>query len=786
MKNVSRCLSRRLAGASFTLAVSAATFGAQGCLDRPVSAIKPNALGVHIQPLHARRIDKVDLLIMIDNSKSMADKQSELGRRIPELVKALTNPDLDPTTGKPLYQAVKDIHIGVISSSLGAEGTHACGGDGPDNDHGRLLPRDGAAMTKGFVVDKIGGTPTSVSCPTVSALDWTYDGAGLKGLEGSNTLQAATSCVVSSVDETGCGYEHSLESVYHFLIDPAPWKTAAVDCPDGRCTGNIKLTMRDDALLAQRANFLRQDSLLAVLIVTDENDGSLRPEGIRWQVWDRGEGTMWHGSAGCANVPDDREAYSTSDYDKLYKDFSCAPCIGGADHGDPSCASASWAPSPRSWGASSDSALVWNSGPSTNLDPDGNFTRQVLQLQRFGYDFYLPRSRYVEGFTNSQVVGSDGKLGDNPIFAHAEGASTRTQSEVIVAAITGVPNELVWDEVKGAPKVLDEAAWDKIVSPDKTKRDPHMIESIAPRPGVPKFNGDRTVDPVNGGDRDVFNGNDLQYACIAKRTNDTPDKNSDCDDDTSAQKNPLCGANRKQPYFKAYPGLRQLRVIHELGPVSGFVASICNSSFSPAIRGIIDKLQLALNGECLTTPLQADKSTGNVNCLIIESFASDTYLGKGTCEEIGKGYCTPGKAPCREVGSDYPPIDAELAAEQLSLNIEDFDGSGRVTTAVKHDAFVDGRNVYVKDSRGKKHLVCEMMQLAGSRVDKSEADRCKTDVADFTPSTGGGWCYSQDENVVGAACHKIGAPGRVRFLGDTSPKDGSDVFTMCVTGGDDS
>ena len=47
-------------------------------------------------------IDKIDLLLAIDNSSSMADKQQILAAAIPQLVTGLLNPPcIDPSTGAP-------------------------------------------------------------------------------------------------------------------------------------------------------------------------------------------------------------------------------------------------------------------------------------------------------------------------------------------------------------------------------------------------------------------------------------------------------------------------------------------------------------------------------------------------------------------------------------------------------------------------------------------------------------------------------------------------------------
>src|SRR5262245_50547617 len=84
------------------------------------------------------RADKIDLLFVIDDSGSMRDKQQILARALPDMVDRLTNPlcvdanTLEPAPEQPSsalaacpgttlreFNAVQDLHIGVISSSLG-------------------------------------------------------------------------------------------------------------------------------------------------------------------------------------------------------------------------------------------------------------------------------------------------------------------------------------------------------------------------------------------------------------------------------------------------------------------------------------------------------------------------------------------------------------------------------------------------------------------------------------------------------------------------------------------
>src|SRR3954467_794983 len=122
---------------AFFVFVIASSVGA--CLSRPLAETHPQTTDVVVQRAVQAGIDKIDLLFMVDNSASMADKQDILRDAVPVLVKRLTSPIcVDPTThvpiggsapcavGEPEFDAVKDIHVGIVTSSLGAHGGSQC------------------------------------------------------------------------------------------------------------------------------------------------------------------------------------------------------------------------------------------------------------------------------------------------------------------------------------------------------------------------------------------------------------------------------------------------------------------------------------------------------------------------------------------------------------------------------------------------------------------------------------------------------------------------------------
>lgn len=116
-----------------------------GCLNRPIDTVEPRTTSTIVEKLTQSAVDKIDLLLNIDNSRSMADKQQILALAIPDLVNRLVNPrcidtatslptqqqpanstDPCPAGAKREFNPVFDIHVGVITSSIGGHGADSC------------------------------------------------------------------------------------------------------------------------------------------------------------------------------------------------------------------------------------------------------------------------------------------------------------------------------------------------------------------------------------------------------------------------------------------------------------------------------------------------------------------------------------------------------------------------------------------------------------------------------------------------------------------------------------
>lgn len=168
---------------------------------------------------------KVDVLMVVDNSRSMSEEQAEMARALPEMVQGLLAPHGDGLPG-PLV----DLHIGVTSTDVGTGGARieTCH-DPVDGDDGELMVRP--CGEEGVEL------PTYLSYPG-GVMDWSVDGVA----EGAGCL--------ATLGTNGCGVEQQLEAPYR--------------------------TLREGA----NPGFLRDDSILVVLWLTDEEDCSMQDSSL--------------------------------------------------------------------------------------------------------------------------------------------------------------------------------------------------------------------------------------------------------------------------------------------------------------------------------------------------------------------------------------------------------------------------------------------------------------------------------------------------------------------------
>ncbi len=212
---------------SVTLAsiLGIAAFGLlAGCPDRTISEVNPEQGRVEFKDIPVNINRNVDLLFVIDDSPSMADKQANLAANFPNFINVLNT----------IQGGLPDVHIGVVTSDVGSKGTQdsapgaaigqigngGCSGNGKNGD---LQVAGGAPVTGKFISD--------IKQP---------DGTRTKNYTGN--LDAVFG-QMAKVGAGGCGFEQHLEGMKRAL-DKNP----------------------------ANAGFLRPDAYLAIIIIADEDD----------------------------------------------------------------------------------------------------------------------------------------------------------------------------------------------------------------------------------------------------------------------------------------------------------------------------------------------------------------------------------------------------------------------------------------------------------------------------------------------------------------------------------
>jgi hypothetical protein len=264
---VSRTRCARIAPSSralFTLLVVPLALG--GCLERELRPLVPCVSQGFIESVEANAVDKVDLLFMVDNSGSMKEEQASLAEQLPRLVRVLTSGD---RTGDGLsdddFQPVKDLHVAVITSDMGVGGQTVP----PVNTCTRapLLGDDGLLRTIGAAgADCLAAYPGFLAYVPAT----TTQTPEQFGIDFGCVARAGT---------TGCGFEQQLEAPLKALTS----STSAIRFfGDTRGHGD-----------AGNAGFMRPDSVLAIVVVTDEEDCSVAAgsEGI----FDQSAGSAFSG-----------------------------------------------------------------------------------------------------------------------------------------------------------------------------------------------------------------------------------------------------------------------------------------------------------------------------------------------------------------------------------------------------------------------------------------------------------------------------------------------------------
>ncbi len=782
------------------------------CMERPIQEQDPLTNNLFVDAVNLDRVEKLDLLFMIDNSASMADKQGLLAEAVPKLLERLMNPpclvketgevvpvespDSPCPRGEREFAPIKDAHVGVITSSLGTMGSKACGVN--DATAARY------ANDKAHLVGTVRPDPPA-SYQDLGFLAW--DNRSLPNEDPSllrdlGALQSSFASLVTLAGENGCGYEASLESWYRFLIDPHPPSSYTIGEK-----GRVERGPDDEVLLQQRQAFLRSDSLVAILMLTDENDCSMRADGFGWLV-----GAM------------------KGDY--LTRPPNPTTACDTSGPNDPCCTSCGLkGPLPaHCTPVAEDPNCAADKKP---IEDDASNARCWDQKRRFGLDLLYPTSRY-EVALKSPKLCPDSTFGDadcsctrakelgvpcqpglevqNPLYQeHADGLSRRDPSLVFLAGIVGVP----WQDI-ATPETRDPnhpdlqyltaeqlaapvpganfTYWDLILgdpSRGLLPMDPYMVESPAPRlhlPPHPLVEAPMAAAHATNARASSINGHewnaphdathfDLQYACTfplpERMTEDCGDgahrTGCDCSPNPNAEdplalirasSKPLCQDPASgeygtvQRYAKAYPGLRQLEVLKRAGS-QAIVASICPKSlddgpsygYNPAVDALVDRLKIRLGDKCLPRRLAPDPSTGRVACRVIEA------------------------VPPQRCASALP-LPGRIALEEGNAV-----GEIRRALEARGQCDVEGTSSCID------WCYFEIEQLAGQGAGEP-LHSCQNGVDTGLGESTAGYCYVDPEKGVGSAELVDGCPETqrrlLRFVGNDTPRGGAITFYACA------
>ncbi|QQR90071.1 MAG: hypothetical protein IPJ88_18315 [Myxococcales bacterium] len=243
-----------------------------GCPNRDLRPLTPCVVSGVVAEVQQNPADKIDILFMIDNSNSMTEEQGALAQEFATMVNVLTTGELEIETENgtetKTFSPVTDMHIGVVSSDMGvgsadinAVGT--CGNDSRDAGYDQTIGDDGLLQTA--------GDTSNPACAESYPSFLTYSCDDNGNCNPSSSVLASDFTCVAKLGVGGCGVEQQLESVLKALSDPAATDPVTFQNGEGHgSNGDETLGVAPGA----NAGFVRDDSLLAIIMITDEDDCS--------------------------------------------------------------------------------------------------------------------------------------------------------------------------------------------------------------------------------------------------------------------------------------------------------------------------------------------------------------------------------------------------------------------------------------------------------------------------------------------------------------------------------
>ena len=229
---------------AFLLLIVGAVATVSSCTRRPLANLNPCTINGVVQNVPVNPQRALDLLILIDDSISMRQEQAKLAEQVPRLVNLLLTGGVD-TDGVSMpvgdFPAVESLHVAVITPDLGYS-TFPPREDLTAGVHFDP-PAECSSVGKAGFMQVVGrsGSPRMDCSAQTPPPGTRYLNFPEPGFSQADFISDVT-CVTGQ--DNGCGFEQQLEAVLASARNPAN---------DG---------------------FNRDDALLAVIMITDEDDCS--------------------------------------------------------------------------------------------------------------------------------------------------------------------------------------------------------------------------------------------------------------------------------------------------------------------------------------------------------------------------------------------------------------------------------------------------------------------------------------------------------------------------------
>lgn len=229
-----------------TLVAALVLLASTGCFERRLAAVAPCTRATVGHTLHPILVEDVDLLFVVDDSNSMTEEQSELVHQIPHLVEALASGDLG-LDGTIDFHPARTIHVGIVSTDMGVASA-----------------TDVTSCTTGVGDDGLLRTAGSRCTGAQRGPVFSFDRGG-----DARAFAMDVGCA-ANLGTAGCGEEQPLESMLKALSPSQPqvWTIPGYSPPPflfGTGHGGAE---------DENAGLVRDDSVLAIILISDENDSS--------------------------------------------------------------------------------------------------------------------------------------------------------------------------------------------------------------------------------------------------------------------------------------------------------------------------------------------------------------------------------------------------------------------------------------------------------------------------------------------------------------------------------